>query len=178
VLSKGARTVFAESVEIVADVLGRDVVDAASDGPSDGTAEDFSCAGLVVSEGLVWGDLFDDICSCLLTKASLILRRITSSPCVSWASTVVTCVCTPIDRVVEEVSLAFRDGLGLGSSLVGSIVARTLGEVGVPWLPVVSLEARFFCSGGREDLVDFMLVADRRWTTPESAACSIGLIHA
>lgn len=82
--SNGARTVLAESVEMVADVLGKDSVDVVPDIPSSGiVAEDFSCVGVVLVEGLISGDLFVDICSCFFARASLIRRLITSSPCES-----------------------------------------------------------------------------------------------
>lgn len=132
VASNGARTVLAESVEMVAVVLGRDSIEATSDVDAGAVAEDFSCVGVMLSEGVISGDCFTIICSCFFAIASLILRRITSSPCASCANTVVTCGCTAIGRVDVTDSLAFRGTLGLVSGLARSTATAGPGDVGVP----------------------------------------------
>lgn len=83
VASNGARTVRAESVEIVAEMLGNDSLD-----PDPGRSPDAPEAGLpkvgvavVLSDGLVPGELFVIFCSCFFASASLILRRMISRPC-------------------------------------------------------------------------------------------------
>ena len=127
VASNGARTVFAESVDMVAATLGRESVDVVAGVSSFSESVGLDCVGVVPSEGLVSGDCFHDFCSCFFAKASLILRRITSSPCGSCARTVVTWVCTPIDR-----SLCLRGAFGFESSWAGFIAFEAVGDVGVP----------------------------------------------
>lgn len=144
-------------MEIVADILGIESVESISDGSSDMTVVVLVRVGVVPSEGDVSGELFRAFCSFFFANASVILRRITSSPCWSCDKTLVSCVCMPANRTGSLCILAI---CALVSPLVTSILVDIVGEVGVPCLSVLPFEDLLFCSVGRGGLLDFIFVPD------------------
>ena len=91
VLSNGARTVLAESDDIVPEVLGKESADATPDVSSLKLDADLVSVGLVFSAGLMPDGLLFAFSACFFASASLILRRMTSMPFGSCDNTFVIC---------------------------------------------------------------------------------------
>lgn len=161
VASKGALTVLAESVDIVATALDTDSTEVL-EGKSDAWLGGFANVGVVLSDGLFGGDCFDAISCCFFAMTSLMRFLMFSIPLASCAITVVTCGCTPMGRDAIAGSVGRRGTVGFAFSSRVAIAVGAVGDIGDP-CSKVPLDERCFCvSVGLVDFVGFIIVADSR----------------